>query len=376
MKKVSVLIIALLVFPAMLLAQYRVKAIHQEPVNLKVDIKGYNDRLPAASMNVTFLFDQETETLSVTMNQGLTKCDFNKIWLPQHDVTVSDMGKYMKARGVKLKKAQTFVDQENFLNLSNRTLAASILTTNMNFNGVYDLKSKKKVKKQLDHQMVPLDGTMELCLSFKTNPKAKTATLILKNPIPMNRKGSKGTVGYVAEDVVITIDLGRCKNAEQLITTIEEYEALFQVAENKVNELKSRPQEQKAYRNFILQEYAVIDTNRFIEATCDEVQEHWQNLSNCIKRIKKQKSSTNIIVDECDVAKLNKEIKDVTTKLNNLVNDWSLASDAGTKAEKKATFDAAVQKFDGKLNDLPSGCKAKLDAKLLKNYEFVKKLIK
>ena len=358
----------------MLLAQYNVKAVHQEPVNLKIDLKGYNDRLPAASMNAIILFDQTTETLTVRLNKGLNKCDFNKIWLPQHDVIVNEMGKYTKARGVKLKKAKTFVDQENFLNLTNRTLTASIQTNNMTFNGVYDLKSKKKVKKQLDHQMVPLDGAMELCLTFKTNPKAKNATLILKNPVPMNRKGSKGTAGYVADDVVITVELGRCKNADQLITTIQEYEALFQVAENKVNELKSRPQEQKAYRNFILQEYAVIDTNRFINATCDEVQEHWASLSDCIKRIKKQK--TIPIPDDCDVAKLNKEVKDVTTKLNNLVNDWSLASDAATKAEKKATFDASVQKFDAKLNDLPSGCKGKLDAKLLKNYEFVKKLIK
>ena len=80
--------------------------------------------------------------------------------------------------------------------------------------------------------------------------------------------------------------------------------------------------------------------------------------------------------NDCDTKKLNAEIKSTTTKLNNLVNDWSLASDAASKAEKKAAFESAVKAFDAKLNDLPSGCKAKLDSKLIKNYEFVKKLIK
>ena len=59
-----------------------------------------------------------------------------------------------------------------------------------------------------------------------------------------------------------------------------------------------------------------------------------------------------------------------------MVNDWSLAPDAATKAEKKASFEATYQRFDAKLNELPAGCKGKLDAKLLKNYEFVKKLVK
>ena len=69
----------------------------------------------------------------------------------------------------------------------------------------------------------------------------------------------------------------------------------------------------------------------------------------------------------------NADVKSTTTKLNDLVNEWSMASTPAEKAEKKASFDATVKSFDAKLNQ--ADCK-NLDPKLLKNYEFVKKLIK
>lgn len=381
MKKLSLVLIAFILFPAMLSAQYKVKAVHQEPIDLKVTIPGYNERVPAAVMNVRFEFDQETETLLLRMSKGTTSCEYDKIWLPQHDVKVSDMASYMKSRGVKLKKLQTFTDQENFLNLSSRTLAASILPQNMTFSGVYDLKSPKKVKKQLDHQMVPLDGKMELDLSFKVTNKARKVTLTLRNPIPMNRSGKKGYLAYVADDVTITIELGRCKDAEQNIQTIQEYEAMFQVAENKLISLKKSPTTQKAYGEFILSMYNELDLSRFEAMGCDDIQDSYENLMECMDRIEgmvksKPTPGPDPNPNKCDVNALNAEIKSTTAKLNNMVNDWSLAPDATSKAEKKAAFDATVQRFDAKLNDLPAGCKGKLDAKLLKNYEFVKKLVK
>ena len=127
---------------------------------------------------------------------------------------------------------------------------------------------------------------------------------------------------------------------------------------------------------------AEIDTKRFRNTGCEEVDAKLNELEECIERIRNLVSKSTPVQEpssnasSCDVKKLNAEIKSTTTKLNNLVNDWSLASDASSKAEKKAAFDSTVKSFDAKLEGLPSGCKAKLDAKLLKNYEFVKKLIK
>ena len=47
-----------------------------------------------------------------------------------------------------------------------------------------------------------------------------------------------------------------------------------------------------------------------------------------------------------------------------------------TNEFEKASFDAAVKSFDAKLNSLSKDCKNKIDSKALKNYEFVKKLVK
>lgn len=382
MKRLSVILIALLAFPVMLSAQYKVKAVHQEPVDLQVEIPGYNANVDKAAMNLNFEFDQETETLVVHMSKGLTTCNYDKVWLLQHETKVSDLPDYAKSRDIKLRKEQTFIDQENFLNLSERTLKSAILCQGMTFSGVYDLKAPKKVKKQLDHQMVPLDGEMILDLSFKIDKKAKNVVLTLQNPIPLNRSGRKGYMAFVADDVVIEIELGRCKDAEQQIQTIQEYEAIFTIAEEKLIELKKSPSTQKSYKDFIMRLYGEIDIDRFANTGCDEIDASYDNLMEIMDRIEEMGSKTTPVSgdskpkSDCDVKSLNAEIKSTTTKLNNLVNDWSLAPDAAAKAEKKAAFDAAVQRFDAKLNDLPSGCKAKLDAKLLKNYEFVKKLVK
>lgn len=386
MKKLSLILIALILFPTMLSAQYKVKVIHQEPVNLVVNIPGYNDKLAKASMNLNFEFDQETETLVIHMSKGLTDCPYNKVWLIQNEVKVSELAAYAKERGVKLKKDQTFVDQENFLNLSSRTLNPSIQCQNMTFSGVYDLESPDKVKRALDYQMVPLDGEMVLNLSFKPINKSKDVVLILRNPIPMVREScSKGHAAFVADDVIINIELGRCKDAEQLALAIKEYENIFAAAEEKLIELKKTPSMLKSYREFVLRLYGEIDIDRFAETGCDEVEESYENLMDIMNRINEMTKTYSGgggtgggtgTSESCDVKKLNDEIKSITTKLNNLVNDWSLASDAATKANKKATFESTYKSFDDKLNNLPAGCKAKLDAKLLKNYEFVKKLVK
>ena len=373
MKKITLFLFLVLFAPAMLFAQLDVTVVDGESTDLKVTIPGYNDRVPAAVMNLKFEFDQESDILLVRLGSAYEKPQYDKIWLPQHDILFKELGSYMKERGVKMVKSNNFSNQENFLDLGSKTVSAAIQCTGMSFTGVYDLKSPKKVKKQLDHQMVPLDGQMELDLKFKVFKGVSRTVLKLRNPIPMDRSGRKGILAFMADDVVINIKLERCKDAEQLIQTIQEYEALFQVALDKLNELKRNPSNQKAYREFILREYAVIETSRFKNADCEEVQQSYKNFENIISQIK---SETPPPPDDCNVAAWNSEIKSTTNNLNNMVNAWSMASNAAEKAEKKAAFDAAVKRFDGRLNGLSPTCKAKLDQKLLKNYEFVKKLVK
>lgn len=383
MKRITFFLLSVLFAPAMLFAQLNVSVSTEGSTDLKVTIPGYNERIPAAVMNLKFEFDQETEILTVRMGRPTETPKYDKVWLPQNDIPYAELGSYMNNRGVKMVRTNTFLDQENFQNLSSKTINASIQCTGMSFTGVYDLKSPKKVKKQLDHQMVPLDGKMELDLRFKVFKGVSRTMLKLRNPIVLDRSGRKGLLAFMAEDIVINIKLERCKDAEQLIQTIQEYEALFQVAEDKLIELKRNPSNQKAYKEFILRELSVIDMSRFRDADCDDVQSSYQSLMDCIDRINAMGTSSGSGYNSgtqqessCDVNALNKEIKSTTSSLNNLVNDWSLAGSAAAKAEKKAAFDAAVKRFDDKLNSLPAGCKNKLDQKLLKNYEFVKKLVK
>ena len=375
MKKLAILLFALM--PAMLFAQYQVQVASGEPQTLKVSVPAYNDRIAAAVMTIKFDFNPDDETLLVTMGSGgVASPNYDKVWLPQHDVAFSELPTYVKNRGLKLKKAQTFVDQENFLNLGSKPVSASIACEGMTFSGVYDLKSPKKERKELDKQMVPLDGKKQLNLSFKIADNCSDLKLTLHNPIPMHRSGRKAIADFVANDITIDIQLDRCKESRPLLATIDEYVEMFGVGERKLNEMrKSGRSLMDKVKGLLNEQYQTIDIKRFKNSGCPEIDEKCEELESIMERI-------NGIVppppppptDKCGVT--SEDVKTTTNKLNGIVNKWSTASSPAQKAEHKASFDATVKSFDAKLNALSSECKKKIDSKVLKNYEFVKKLIK
>ena len=383
MKKLALILFTLM--PTMLFAQYQVQVASGEPQTLKVSVPAYNDRIPAAIMTMKFDFNPDTETLLVTMGSGgMPSPNYDKVWLPQHDISYSEMPTYMKNRGVKLKKAQTYVDQENFLNLGSQPVSASIAPEGMTFSGTYDLvvPKKKKVKKELDKQMVPLDGKMELNLSFKIADNRSDLKLTLRNPMPMHRSGSKAIVDFVANDITIDIQLDRCKESRLLLATIEEYVEMFEVGEAKVNELKRK---NRSLMNTVIgllnDQYSKIDLKRFQNTGCAEIDEALDRLTTCYENInEKPKPNPNPNpnpdppIKTCGVTTA--DVKSTTNKLNGIVNKWSTASSPAQKAEHKASFDAAVKSFDAKLNALSSDCKKKIDSKVLKDYDFVKRLVK
>lgn len=381
MKKLASIL--LFFVPAIMFAQHSVQLIPDVPSTVKVSIPGYNERIPAAIVNMTMQFDAATEILSVQMNSGgVASPNYGYVWLPQHEIVYDEMRSYMKNRGFRLKKEQTFIDQENFLNLQSQPVLASVFADGMTFDGNYDLQvpPKKKIRKELERQMIPLDGVRTLELKFKVNPNTKDVVLTLRNPMPMT---SRKRIAFMAEDVIINISIDRCKLTEEQLTTVKEYLNMFKAGEDMLAELKRNNRSLMGrVAGLLIDQYEAIDTKRFQNTGCEEIGTTFEELEECVERIRQSMSkpapdpTPTSKSNDCDTKKLNAEIKSTTTKLNNLVNDWSLASDASSKAEKKAAFDAAVKAFDAKLNGLPSGCKSKLDAKLLKNYEFVKKLIK
>lgn len=380
MKKLVIILFTLM--PTMLFAQYQVQVASGEPQTLKVSVPAYNDRIPAAIMTMKFDFNPDTETLLVTMGSGgMPSPNYDKVWLPQHDISYSEMPTYMKNRGVKLKKAQTYVDQENFLNLGSQPLSASIAPEGMTFSGVYELMipKKMKVKKELDKQMVPLDGKMELNLSFKIADNRSDLKLTLRNPMPMHRSGSKAIVDFVANDITIDIQLDRCKESRPLLATIEEYVEMFEVGEAKVNELKRK---NRSLMNTVVgllnDQYSKIDLKRFKNTGCAEIDEKCEELESVMERINGSPvpPPPPPVVDNNKCGVTTADVKSTTSKLNSIVNKWSTASTPAQKAEHKASFDAAVKSFDTKLNALSSDCKKKIESKVLKDYDFVKKLVK
>lgn len=376
MKKLFILLLTIL--PLFTFAQYQVEVVNLQPKDLTVDVKGYNDAI-STKMNVKFDFDEDTETLTVRMGAVANyKTDYTHVWLPVHEFANSEMGNYMKTRGVKMKKSATYTNQDNFLNISGKASQPSVKAEGMGLTGDYELKTNIKPKKikMLDKQMVPLDGISELDLKFKVSEHAKNVKLTLHNPIPMTRKGSKGTVGYVGNDIVIDITLTRdCKNYTEMLKTAHEYEEIFTMGEDKVKELKkSSTALMKNVGTLLLNMYDQIDTKRFEDTGCEELQESYEEIQATVENIRKLISGTPPppTTTTCDTKTLNAELKSTTKKLNNMVNDWSLAGDAASKAEKKAAFQKTVSAFDAKI----ASCKDKLDAKALKDYEFVKKLVK
>jgi hypothetical protein len=381
MKKIaSLLVLALL--PAMIFAQKtnQVNVPPQEPANLKVNIPAYSVNIPAAAVNMTFLFDMQAESLQITMNSGGVKsANYSKVWIPQHEFQYSEMPNYTKQRGIKVKKAKTYVDQENFLNLPATPIAAGIKCEGMTFDGIYKIVApkNKKEKKNLDNQMIPLDGKKSLVLNFKVTPNTENVTLTLCNPIPM--KGSS-EMQFKAEDVVIDIHLDRCKENQALIATAKEYEKMFKVGETSLTSmLKTSRSLVPTAQKMLLEQFASIDAARFNGTGCSEIQTSYDNMMASVERIRtitvKQDKDDKDKETKCDVKSLNAEIKSTTAKLNTMCNDWSTASGAD-KDKKKAAFQATVKAFDDKLNSLPAGCKDKLDSALMKKYDFVKKLVK
>lgn len=384
MKKLFIFL--MMAIPFATFAQYNVEVINSQPKDLEVEVKGYNNGITSAVMNLKFEFDEETEMLVVRMGSTQNnRSEYNGVWLPIHAFSYGEMDSYMKSRGVKMKKSSTYTNQDNFLNLSSQSSQTCVSAEGMGLVGDYALKSNLKPRKikMLDHQIAPIEGNSELDLNFKVVGHAKTVKLTMHNPITVKRSGSKATIGYVGDDIDITINLVRdCKNYTEMLKTIQEYEEIFVLGEEKVNELnRSSRALMGKVRDMLLEMFDQIDDKRFDDTGCEQIQDSYDEILAIIERleqskVEKPKAESKDKSSSCDIKALNAEIKSTTTKLNNMVNDWSLAGDAGTKAEKKAAFQSAVSAFDAKLNGLPSGCKAKLDSKLLKNYEFVKKLVK
>ena len=232
-----------------------------------------------------------------------------------------------------------------------------------------------------------MDGKSSMRIVIRVTNHSNQLVVHVKNPIPIMKDGKNAEIQYVGNDFDIVVDIRRdyCDENSAMMKSIKEYLVLFTNGEKDLKEA-SRPMKGKT-KEMLLSQFEKIDSERFNNTGCPEIQAKYDELIACIGRITEMETKPGPAPlptgggkdepqEECDVNKLNRDLERATEQLNNIFNDWSLAKNAESKQAKKDEFDTKVKSTDTMLNALPRSCRNKLDAKIVRNYDFVKKLFK
>ena len=388
MKKVFILLFAIL--PAWAFAaDYSISVNPDHPTKSSVTVKGYNDRIPTADLQLEATYSQDNKTLDIVLNSepkpaGKGKADKGKapapefIWFPQNEVKFDEFKDYFKKRGGALKTSNTFNEQVSAFNLYDTSIKVAAEGKGCSFEGIELTSSQKPSKASIDRQILPLDGSSKMSLSFKLDDGARKVNITLKNPMAM---GKGKILDYMGADIEIEVNLESnfCRDNQQLLAIAQEYLAIFTAGEEKLEELqKSGRALMSKCKELLVEQYARIDIRRFDNSGCEELQFTHDDIVSCMERIKEVETAAVASNENasCDAQALNASIRAATSKLNAAANDWISAKEASVKEAKKASFDSIISETDATISNLSAACKAKLDSKILKNYETAKKLIK
>lgn len=387
MKKIFVLLFAIM--PAWAFAaDYSISVNPDKPTESTITVKGYNDRIPSVDLQLEATYSQNDKTLDIALNSVPKstgkKAEKSKvaapefIWFPQNKVKFDEFKDYFKKRGGALKTSNTFSEQVSAFNLYDASIEMAAEGRGCTFDGIELTTSQKPSKASIDRQILPLDGSSKMNLSFKLEEGARQVVVTIKNPMAM----IKGKVlDYMGSDIEIEVNLESnfCRDNEQLLAIAQEYLAIFTAGEEKMEELqKSGRALMGKCKELLVEQYARIDIRRFDNSGCEELQYVHDDIVSCMDRIKEMDTSASASAETatCDAQALNASIRTATSKLNAAANDWISSKDESVKEAKKATFNSIIAETDATINDLSAACKAKLDSKILKNYETAKKLIK
>ncbi len=388
--KRNLFVILLCLLPALLIAQvkqFQLEARSNKPMNTFVTITGNDPKYPPVEMNVIAEYNQEKEQVSLTFGKAITKPTYNCVWLPQEAISYKDLSGYFKDKGNKMKTSRMFDKQVESMGLMDKSTEPSIVCEGGVFDGLYYVSPQPKL--EMDKRLIPLDGKASLKIILRVSNHGNMLLVHVKNPIPIEKNGKTDELQYVGNDFDIVLNIRRdyCDENSDMMKSINEYLVLFANGENSLKEA-SRPMKGKT-KEMLLEQFEKIDSERFNGTGCPEIQAKYDELMACIGRINEMESkpapgkvpaATGSGNDEpqnlCDVNKLNNDVERAIEQLNNIFNGWSLAKDAASKQAKKDEFDTKVKSVEAMLNALPKSCRNKLDAKIVRNYEFVKKLFK
>lgn len=363
-------------------------------------IEGPNDKVAVVTLQVKSDFDQEKGILRLTIT-GDDTAESNALWLLQEPTLFGKLDKYFKQNDGKLSYSSFVKEQMKFMSLDERTTDPVVQVVGAQMTDKMSVQTKEGVKANIQKQILPLDGRSTLTMNLQVTPGIENVTLTLKNPLLLFNKGGKYELAFVGKDVSIDFDvkIDYCASRAEMLTQLKEYQKVFGKGEASLKQAQS-PCADKV-KSLLVSELTQVDLKRFENTKCDEVSAQLDTLRALFDRITNYEipqdgggggasgggagggagvgggaPSAGAAADDCNVKKVNDDLKAAVVKMNTYANDWISATDPAVKQAKKLAFDGLVKETDAKLNALTPACRKKVDSGSLKNYEMAKKLIK
>lgn len=353
-------------------------------------IEGPNDQVAPVTLQVKSDFDQEKGILRLTIT-GDDTAECNALWLLQEPTPFGKLDGYFKQHDGKLSVSSFAKEQMKFMNLTEKTADPVFQITGAQMPDKMSIQSKEGVKAAIQKQILPLDNRSTLTMDLQVSPDTKTVTVSLRNPLMLlNKEGGKYELAFIGNKTSIDFDvtIDYCASHAEILTQLREYNKVFRKGEMILRQTES-PCVDKV-KSLLISEITQINLKRFEQSRCQDVENQLDSLNALIEHITNYHvsqagdasgggagmgSGSASTVDDCNVKKVNDDLKAAVPKLNTYANDWISATDPAVKQAKKLAFDGLVKETEAKLNALTPVCRKKVDSGLLKNYEMAKKLI-
>ena len=355
-------------------------------------IEGPNDKVAPVTLQVKSDFDQDKGVLKLTITGDNTD-ECNALWLLEDATSFGTLEKYFKQHDDKLKISSFAKEQVKFMNLADKNASPVVNVKGAQLVGSPVVQTKTGVKASIQKQILPLDNRSNLMIAMQVQEGVEQVDLTLVNPLMLYNDDGKYQLAFIGKDATISIDVkvDRCAANACLLDQLKEYNAIFTKGEATLLEMKKTQNTCiNKVKSLLVSEYTLINLKRFENTKCQEINDSLLALKNLFDRINNFDTSHEAVggavgnagqaamsgMDDCNVKKVNDDLKAAVVKLNTYANDWMSASDPAVKQAKKVAFDGLVKETDAEVNALSPSCKKKVDDNSLKNFEMAKKLIK
>ena len=378
----NVVLYLLLLFPALAWAQK------------DLVIEGPNDKVAPVTLQVKSDFDQDKGVLKL-MITGDNTDECNALWLLEDATPFGALEKYFKQHDDKLKISSFAKEQVKFMNLADKNALPVVNVKGAQLVGNPVVQTKTGVKASIQKQILPLDNRSSLVIAMQVQEGVEQVDLTLVNPLLLYNDNGKYQLAFIGKDATMSIDVkvDRCAANACLLDQLKEYNAIFSKGEATLLEMKKTQNTCiNKVKSLLVSEYTLINLKRFENTKCQEINDSLVALKNLFDRINNFDTSHETgggggvagstgqaamsAMDDCNVKKVNDDLKSAVVKLNTYANDWMSAADPAVKQAKKVAFDSLVKETDSEVNALSPSCKKKVDDNSLKNFEMAKKLIK